>query len=80
MTSSTGKHPHLAVTDLAGAGFVDDHRRHLVHLGVLDHDLEPDLGHELDLVLGPPVDLGVTALATEPLDLGQGQAVDPEGP
>jgi hypothetical protein len=70
--------PHLPVTDLPGAGGVDDRRRHLFDLGVLDEDLEPDLRHELDLVLGTPVNLGVASLAPEALGLGQGQTVDPE--
>src|SRR5207302_1385219 len=34
-----------------------------------DQDLETHLGHELHLVLGAPVDLGVPALAAEALDL-----------
>src|SRR5664280_1789733 len=71
--------PDLPVTDLAGAGGFDDGGGHLLHPGVVDEDLEPDLRHELDLVLGSPVDLGVASLATEALGLGQGQAVDPEG-
>src|SRR5664280_3854059 len=63
--------PDLPVTDLAGAGGFDDGGGTLLHPGVVDEDLEPDLRHELDLVLCSPVDLGVASLATEALGLGR---------
>ena len=72
-----GEDPHLAVADLAGAGRVDDGVDHLVDLGVVDEDLEPDLRHELDLVLRTPVDLGVTTLAPEALGLREGHPWTP---
>ena len=41
----------------------------------LSHEhLDLDLGHEVDLVLGAPVGLGVAALAAEALDLGDREA------
>ena len=43
-------------------------------ISVVDHRLDLHLGKEVDLVLGAPVGLGVTALATEPADLGDGHA------
>ena len=79
MISSTAKDPHLAVADLPGTGHIDDGVGHLVDLGIVDDDLEPDLRHELDLVLRTPVDLGVAPLAPEPLGLRQGHPVDAEG-
>src|SRR6266516_3125813 len=68
--------PDLAVADLAGAGRldqrVDDSRGGLVG----DQDLDPDLGDEVDGVLGAAVDLCVAALAAVALDLADGQAGD----
>ena len=52
--------PILPVRALRDDG-VDDG----VHLVVVDEDLELHLGHEVDRVLGAPVDLGVAALAAE---------------
>src|SRR5437763_3274281 len=66
--------PHLAVTDLAGAGSLDDRVGHPLGLVVVDEDLERDLGNELDGVLGAPVHLGVAALAPEAAHLRDGQA------
>ena len=68
--------PHLAVTDLAGPGGLDDHVDDLVHGGVVHHDLDADLGYEVDRVLGAAIDLGVTLLAAVALDLTHGHAQD----
>src|ERR1700722_2805433 len=68
-----GRHdPHLAVADLAGDGGGDDRVDHGLGAVVLHEDLEPEFGHEVDLVLGPPVVLGVPPLAPEPLGFGEG--------
>ncbi len=55
--------PHLAVTDLAGGGGLDDQVDDAVGLGLVGDDLELHLRHEVDLVLGAAVGLGVAALA-----------------
>jgi hypothetical protein len=44
-----------------------------IDVAVLDHDLDLDLGQEVDHVLGAAVELGVALLAAEALDLGDGQ-------
>ncbi len=46
----------------------------------LGEDLDADLGHEVDGVLGAPVDLGVAPLAAESLDLGHGHTLHTEAP
>src|SRR5688572_25756796 len=66
--------PDLAVTDLARAGGTGDDLGDLLGFARLAQDLDLDLGHEVDLVLGTAVGLGVAALATEPLHLGDRQA------
>src|SRR5690606_14846655 len=71
--------PHLSVTDLAGAGGLDDHFDELFGVVVLDQHLDADLGDEIDGVLGTPVDLGVAALAAVSAGLGDGQALYSEG-
>src|SRR5512132_1894206 len=73
-----GHDPYLAVADLAGASRFDELLDHPVDIAVVDEDLDPNLGHEVDRVLGAPVHLGVSALAAEPLDVGDGQALHPE--
>src|SRR6266550_1282149 len=72
--------PHLAVADLVGAGGGDDGAGHPVDLAVVDQDLDPHLGHEVDRVLRAPVDLGVAPLTAEALDLRDGHAGDAEAP
>ena len=64
-----GADPHLAVTDLAGAGGLDDDVDHLVDGRVVDDDLDPHLRHEVDGVLRTAVDLGVALLPAVALHL-----------
>ena len=47
-----------------------------VDLVVVHHDLQADLGHEVDLVLRSSVGLGVAALAAEAADFAHGDAGD----
>src|SRR5512134_1024200 len=72
------RHEDLPVPDPAGAGgFL--HRLHHLGYQVVGHDdFQLDLGEEVDHVFGAPVELGVPLLAAEPLDLGNGHAVDPD--
>src|SRR3954471_3447677 len=63
------RHPHLAVTDLAGGGGLHDRVDDPGGVQLADDDLDPDLRHEVHLVLRAAVDLGVPPLAAEPLDL-----------
>ena len=68
--------PHLAVTDLAGRGGLDDGVHDAGGVELADDDLDADLGHEVHLVLRTAVDLGVAALAAEALDLADREAGD----
>src|SRR5215213_1918705 len=70
------RHPHLAVTDLAGGGGLDDRVDHASGVQFAHHDLDPHLRYEVHLVLRPAVDLGVAALATEALDLAHREPRD----
>src|SRR5437588_2724794 len=73
------RNPDLAVADLAGAGRADDGVSDpLGKLGV-DQYLDADLRDELDRVLRPAVDLGVTALPAVSLDLRDGQTQHADG-
>src|SRR5260370_22176561 len=54
--------PDLAVADPAGLRRLDDDPDQVVDVLVVAEHLDPGLGHEVDLVLRPAVDLGVTAL------------------
>src|SRR5579884_34265 len=71
--------PHLAVPDLLGAPGAHDNLDHGVDVLVGDHRLQPQLGDEVDGVLGAPVHLGVAPLAPEPLHLRDGHAGDAGG-
>src|SRR3954454_647010 len=64
-----GHDPYLAVADLAGASRFEKLLDHPVDIAVGDEDLDPDLGHEVDGVLGAPVHLRVPALTAETLDV-----------
>src|ERR1700722_15099891 len=66
----------LAVAPLAGLGRFDDGLDHLVHQIAAHRDLDAGLGHEVDHVLGAAVELGVSALAPEALDLRDRHARD----
>src|SRR3954447_13454579 len=70
--------PDLPVTDLAGAGGLDDGVDDLVREGVVGDDLHPDLRHEVDRVLGTAVDLGVALLAAVALDLAHRHPQHPD--
>src|SRR4051812_21870585 len=70
--------PHLPVTDLPGGGRLHDGVHHAGGVELADDHLDPNLRHEVDLVLRTAVDLGVAALAAEALDLAHGQTGDPD--
>ena len=74
-----GHDPHLAITDLAGVGGADDGLNDFIHLGVIDEDLQLELGYEVNFVLGSAVHLGVTALASKALGLGDRHTTDVQG-
>src|SRR3990170_251258 len=71
-----GYHPDLPVADLARPCGLGDRVDDPLDLGVFAEHLHLHLRHEVDLVLGAAVDLGVAALAPEPLHLGGREAVD----
>src|SRR4051794_22163028 len=66
--------PDLPVTDLAGAGGLDDRVDHLVGESVVGDDLHADLRHEVHGVLSTPVDLRVALLAAVALHLADRHA------
>src|SRR6476659_6536431 len=66
--------PQLAVADLARASGLRDRVDHAVRVVIVDDDLDPHLRHEVHLVLGAPVHLGVAALASESLHVARRQA------
>src|SRR6478735_10119505 len=68
--------PDLAVPDPARLGGRDDRLSDRLDVGVVEHDLEPDLGHQRDVVLRAPVDLGVTLLPAVTADLAHGHPGD----
>src|SRR5882757_1831953 len=71
--------PDLAVTDLAGAGRLDDDVDQAFGVIILGQYLDADLGDQVDRVLGTTVDLGVSPLPTVAAGLGDRQTVYPEG-
>src|SRR5690625_3500466 len=68
-------HPHLAVADLAAVRGLDQRTGDGGDVGVRDEHLHPQLGHQIDSVLGAAVDLGVPALASVAAGLPDGHAV-----
>src|SRR5664279_1018031 len=68
----------LAVTDLAGARCLADHLDGVFDHGVVDHDLDLDLGQEAHRVLRTTIDFGLALLPAEALDLAHGEALDAE--
>src|SRR5688572_13976681 len=66
----------LSVTDLPRVRGLLDRLDDAIDQVVPDRGLDLDLGQEVDDVLGTPVQLGVTFLAAEPLDLGDRDALD----
>src|SRR5215813_2017908 len=70
--------PDLAVAYPAGLRRLDHHADQVVGVLVLTQDLDANLRHQVDLVLGPAVHLRVPALPAVPACLGDGQAVDAE--
>src|SRR3990170_3767279 len=70
----------LAVADLAGPRCLQDRVDHELDLILVGQDLHLHLRHEVHLVLGPSVNLGVPALPSEPLHLGDRETVDPDAP
>src|SRR5687767_10327650 len=69
-------HPHLPVADLPRGGGLDHGVHHAGGVELADDHLDADLRHEVHLVLRPAVDLGVSPLAAEALDLADGQTGD----
>src|SRR5262249_29108680 len=70
--------PDLPVTDPAGLGRLDHHPDEVLDVLVVAEHLDPDLGHQVDLVLRAAVDLGVAALPAVSGRFGHRHAVHPE--
>ena len=62
-----GEHPNLPVADLFGPGRVHESVDDALGVVVVNEDLEPHFGHEVDRVLRASVDLRVPTLAPEAL-------------
>lgn len=69
-------HPDLAIPDFPGCGGLLDDIDDLVHRAVVDDQFNLGLWHEINLIFGASVRLGVSALAAETLDLGNRDAID----
>src|SRR5689334_14116094 len=65
----------LPVADLAGVGGFFDRLDHPVEQVAFDRGLDLDLGQEVDDVFGAAIELGVSFLPPEALDLGDGDAL-----
>src|SRR5690606_15594082 len=65
---------HLAAPDPTRVGRGHDGVHHLFRHDVVGDHLDPGLGHEVDGVLGPAVDLRVPLLTSVALDLADGHA------
>src|SRR6478672_5282269 len=72
-------HPHLAVPDPPGLRGLHDDPDHVVDVRGLHHDLDPDLGHQRDVVLRAAVHLRVALLPAVAADLADRHASHPEG-
>src|SRR5665213_2646492 len=70
------EYEHLAVTDLAGVGGFFDRFDHAVDEIVADRRLDLYLRQEVDDVFRAAIELGMTFLAAEALDLGDGDSLD----
>jgi hypothetical protein len=67
--------PGCALADLASLGGLPNGFDCLVDLGGRHGNLDLDLWHTLDFVLGAAIDLGVTLLAPEAFDFGHCHAL-----
>src|SRR5437773_7816520 len=65
-------HEDFAVADFVRARGVHDGLHGALDKDVVEHDLDLDLGQEVDHVLCPAIDLGVSLLPPEALHLGDG--------
>src|SRR5690606_29279705 len=73
-----GDRPDLAVPDLACLRRLDDDVDDVLGVVLLDEDLHADLGHQVHLVLGAAVDLGVSTLAAVAARFADRHALDAE--
>ena len=73
-----GADEDLAVTDTTGAGFALNRFDQFFNLVIGNHQLDLDLGDEVDLVLGTAVEFGVPFLPAETTNLADGHTVDAE--
>src|SRR6516165_6804798 len=62
-------HKYLAVADLVCAGGVLNRLHGAFDKRVIEHDFDFELGQEVDHVLGPSIDLGMSLLPAETLNL-----------
>jgi hypothetical protein len=71
-----GNHEDLAIADAPGPRRHFDCLDHAIHLVVLDYRLDLHLRQEVDDIFRAAIELGMTFLAAETLDLGDGYAAD----
>src|SRR5205809_1066479 len=69
-------HPELPVADLPRARGLHERIDDPVDVVVLHYDLDLHLRDEVHLVLGPAIDLGVSALTAEALHVGRRETAD----
>src|SRR6185437_1406874 len=66
--------PHLPVTDLSSLGGFDDDFDDVVGVVVIDQYFHANLRHQIDLVFGASIDLGVPPLPAVTACLAHGHA------
>src|ERR1043165_5762057 len=69
-------HEDLAVADTDGAGHGQDRLHDVAHDIVLDHDFDPNLGHEVHHVGRPSIDLLLPTRTAKAFDLIDGHALN----
>src|SRR5262249_16384486 len=73
------RHENLGIPNAPHACCPPDRLDHLLNFGGIYHDLDLDFGHEQHRILRAPVDLCMTALPTEALDVGDSHALHAQG-
>src|ERR1700712_4800481 len=69
---------YLTVADFTSPCGLDDGFDHTINLVIIDRQFEFYLGQKVDDILRSSIQFSVTLLAPETLDLGHGNALDPD--
>src|SRR5262249_41608395 len=71
-----GKNEYLSVADAAGPGGLADRRDDVRDLVIAHDDFDLDLGHGVHGVLRAAIELRASFLPSEPINFGDGEALD----